>query len=58
MTLLFLFSHNGEGRTRPGVVAWDLNTDEENGTYNIDMIPSNDVRSVSSDDWGGSILVN
>jgi hypothetical protein len=45
-------SHNGEGRTRPGVAAWDLNNDEENGTYNIDMIPSNDVRSISSDDWG------
>ena len=51
-------SHNGEGRTRPGVVAWDLNTDEENGTYNIDMIPSNDVRSVSSDDWGVHIATD
>ena len=51
-------SHNGEGRTRPGVVAWDLNTDGENGTYNIDMIPSNDVRSVTSDDWGVHIATD
>ena len=51
-------SHNGEGRTRPGVAAWDLNTDKENGTYNIDMIPSNDVRSVTADDWGVHIATD
>ncbi len=45
-------SHNGQGSTRPGVAAWDLATDRQNGTYNIDMIPSNDVRSISSDIWG------
>lgn len=45
-------SHNGQGPTRPGVAAWDLATDSSNGTYNIDMIPSNDVRAVAADDWG------
>ncbi|MGY8714951.1 MAG: two-component regulator propeller domain-containing protein [Candidatus Poseidoniales archaeon] len=45
-------SHNGQGSTRPGVAAWDLATDRLNGTYNIDMIPSNDVRSVTGDTWG------
>ena len=51
-------SHNGQGRTRPGVVAWDLFTDRENGTYNIDMIPSNDVRSITTDDWGVHIATD
>ena len=45
-------SHNGQGPTRPGVVAWDLATDVANGSYNIDMIPSNDVRAIVADDWG------
>ena len=45
-------SHNGQGPTRPGVAAWDLATDMANGSYNIDMIPSNDVRAIVADDWG------
>ena len=45
-------SHNGQGSTRPGVAAWDIATDSANGTYNIDMIPSNDVRAITADDWG------
>ena len=40
-------SHSGQGPTRPGVVAWDINTDTVNGTYQIDKIPSNDVRSIA-----------
>ncbi len=51
-------SHNGQGATRPGVAAWDLATDTVNGTYNIDMIPSNDVRSVATDDWGVHIATS
>ena len=45
-------SHNGQGSTRPGVAAWDIATDMANGTYQIDMIPSNDVRAIATDDWG------
>ena len=45
-------SHNGQGLTRPGVSSWDLATDSSNGTYKIDMIPSNDVYSVATDQWG------
>ena len=51
-------SHNGQGSTRPGVTAWDLGTDAANGTYNIDMIPSNDVRAVATDDWGVHIATS
>ena len=51
-------SHNGQGATRPGVSAWDLATDKVNGTYNIDMIPSNDVRAVTTDDWGVHIATS
>ena len=51
-------SHNGQGPTRPGVAAWDLKTDEVNGTYNIDMIPSNDVRAIVGDDWGVHIATD
>ena len=51
-------SHNGQGPTRPGVAAWDLATDRANGTYNIDMIPSNDVRAVAADDWGVHIATD
>ena len=43
-------SHNGGGPTRPGV-AVRLATDMANGSYNIDMIPSNDVRAIVADDW-------
>ena len=51
-------SHNGQGPTRPGVVAWDIATDMANGTYNIDMIPSNDVRAIVADDWGVHIATS
>ena len=51
-------SHNGQGVTRPGVSAWDLSTDSSNGTYNIDMIPSNDVSAVESDIWGVHIATS
>ena len=51
-------SHNGRGPTRPGAVAWDIATDMVNGSYNIDMIPSNDVRAVASDDWGVHIATD
>ncbi len=51
-------SHNGQGATRPGVSAWDLSTDSSNGTYNIDMIPSNDVSAVESDLWGVHIATS
>ncbi len=45
-------SHNGQGVTRPGVAAWDIDTDSQNGTYLIDMIPSNNVLSLAADSWG------
>jgi hypothetical protein len=51
-------SHNGQGPTRPGVAAWDLMTDMANGSYNIDMIPSNDVRAIATDDWGVHIVID
>ena len=51
-------SHNGQGLTRPGATAWDLATDSANGTYNIDMIPSNDVRAVAADQWGVHIATS
>ena len=51
-------SHNGQGVTRPGVAAWDLSTDSYNGTYNIDMIPSNDVSAVETDLWGVHIATS
>ena len=51
-------SHNGQGLTRPGVSAWDLGTDSSNGTYNIDMIPSNDVSAVETDLWGVHIATS
>ena len=51
-------SHNGQGSTRPGAAAWDLATDVANGTYHIDMIPSNDVRSIATDDWGVHIATD
>ena len=51
-------SHSGQGPTRPGVVAWDINTDTVNGTYQIDKIPSNDVRSIAADDWGVHIATD
>ena len=51
-------SHNGQGSTRPGVAAWDIATDSANGTYNIDMIPSNDVRAIATDDWGVHIATD
>ena len=51
-------SHNGQGVSRPGAVAWDLATDSLNGTYNIDMIPSNDVRAIAADDWGVHIATD
>ena len=51
-------SHNGQGSTRPGVAAWDVATDMSNGTYNIDMIPSNDVKSIATDDWGVHIATD
>ena len=56
-TSIFI-SHNGQGPTRPGVVAWDIATDQANGTYNIDMIPSNDVRAIAADDWGVHIATD
>ena len=51
-------SHNGQGPTRPGVAAWDLATDMANGTYNIDMVPSNDIRAIVADDWGVHIATD
>ena len=45
-------SHNGQGATRPGVAAWDIDTDSQNGTYLIDMIPSNNVLNLAADSWG------
>jgi len=45
-------SHNGQGATRPGVAAWDIDTDMQNGTYLIDMIPSNNVLTLEADTWG------
>ena len=51
-------SHNGQGSTRPGVVAWDIVTDHVNGSYQIDMIPSNDVRAIATDDWGVHIATD
>ncbi|MBR41249.1 MAG: hypothetical protein CMA89_05140 [Euryarchaeota archaeon] len=51
-------SHNGQGVTRPGVAAWDISTDSYNGTYNIDMIPSNDVTAVETDLWGVHIATS
>ena len=51
-------SHNGQGSTRPGAAAWDIATDSANGTYNIDMIPSNDVRAIATDDWGVHIATD
>ena len=51
-------SHNGQGSTRPGASAWDLATDKANGTYNIDMLPSNDVRAIAADDWGVHIATS
>ena len=51
-------SHNGQGVTRPGVAAWDISTDSHNGTYNIDMIPSNDVSAVEADLWGVHIATS
>lgn len=52
-------SHDGLGASsRPGVVAWDLDTNRVNGTYNIDMIPSNDVRAIAADDWGVHIATS
>ena len=45
-------SHNGQGATRPGVAAWDIDTDMQNGTYLIDMIPSNNVLTLAADSWG------
>ena len=51
-------SHNGQGVTRPGVAAWDVSTDSYNGTYNIDMIPSNDVSAVETDLWGVHIATS
>ncbi len=51
-------SHNGQGSTRPGVAAWDIATDSANGTYNIDMIPSNDVKAIAADDWGVHIATD
>ncbi|MFL2533292.1 MAG: two-component regulator propeller domain-containing protein [Candidatus Thalassarchaeum sp.] len=51
-------SHNGQGSTRPGVAAWDIATDMANGTYQIDMIPSNDVRAIVTDDWGVHIATD
>ena len=51
-------SHNGQGVTRPGATAWDISTDTANGTYNIDMIPSNDVSAVATDQWGVHIATS
>lgn len=51
-------AHSGLGPTRPGVAAWDIATDRENGTYNVDMIPSNDVRTITADDWGVHIATD
>jgi len=51
-------SHNGQGSTRPGVVAWDIATDRANGTYQIDKIPSNDVRAIATDYWGVHIATD
>ena len=51
-------SHNGQGSTRPGAAAWDIATDAANGSYHIDMIPSNDVRAIATDDWGVHIATD
>ena len=49
-------SHNGQG-ARPGVAAWDISTDSYNGTYNIGMIPSNDVTATDRS-WGSIATSN
>ncbi|MDP6742486.1 MAG: hypothetical protein QF544_05410 [Candidatus Thalassarchaeaceae archaeon] len=48
---LFL-SHNGQGASRPGATAFDLSTMLATQQYQVDMLPSNDVRSVVGDWWG------
>jgi hypothetical protein len=48
---LFL-SHNGEGPSRPGATAFDLTTMQPGQQYQVDMLPSNDVRAISADWWG------
>ena len=48
---LFL-SHNGEGASRPGATAFSLSTMQPMQQYQVDMLPSNDVRSVEGDWWG------
>ena len=48
---LFL-SHNGEGPTRPGATAYSLTGMYATQQYQVDMLPSNDVRAISADWWG------
>lgn len=48
---LFL-SHNGEGTTRPGATEFDLSLMTVGQQYQVDMLPSNDVRAISADWWG------
>ena len=51
-------SHNGQGVTRPGVAAWDIDSDMQNGTYLIDSIPSNNVLALAADSWGVHIATD
>ena len=51
-------SHNGQGVTRPGVAAWDIDSDMQNGTYFIDSIPSNNVLAIAADSWGVHIATD
>ncbi|MDP6326324.1 MAG: two-component regulator propeller domain-containing protein, partial [Candidatus Thalassarchaeaceae archaeon] len=48
---LFL-SHNGDGASRPGATEFDLSSMQATQQYQVDMLPSNDVRSVAGDWWG------
>ncbi len=48
---LFL-SHNGEGASRPGATAFSLPAMQATQQYQVDMLPSNDVRALASDWWG------
>ena len=54
---LFL-SHNGQGQTRPGATAFSLATMQPTQQYQVDMLPSNDVRAVASDWWGVHIATD
>ena len=47
-----LVAHDGQGITRPGFAEVPLATMNPTVTRAIDMIPDNDVKSISADIWG------